>query len=57
MNFKVWLYTSKRFAQIWQTFAELHDSMKPTFRSSSNVATTSFFFLLARDALQISKQF
>ena len=57
MNFLVWLYTSKSFAQFWQDFAQLHDSMKPTFRSSGNGATTSSFFLLVRDALQSSRQF
>ena len=49
MNFIVWLYTSKSFAKNWQNFGQLHDSMKPTFRSSGNGATTSSFFLLVRD--------
>ena len=57
MTFIVWLYTSKSFAQIKQNFAQLQDSMKPNLRSSGNGATTSSFFLLVRDAFQISRQF
>ena len=57
MTFTVWLYTSKSFAQIKQHFAQLHDSMKPNFRSSGNGATTSSFFLLVRDAFQSLSQF
>ena len=36
MTFIVWLYTLESFAKILQTFAQLHDFMKPTFRSSGN---------------------
>ena len=46
MTFLIWLYTSKSFAQIRKSFAQLHDSMKSTFRSSGNGAIASSFFVI-----------
>ena len=56
MNFTVWSHTSKKKLQIWHHFAQLHESIKPIYRSFCNGATKSSFFL-SQGCFANSKQF